>query len=213
MLLRTPWFITVKTDIQDNTSLSIFFLFFFIEYLNTGGETSTQHQGIYSYIIYVLYNFERNNIDTVDHFEPIFVSVTKSAYADKFSFGTHLTQDDALGWNLRSDPDKMREVQEKIARNPGRRVILPDNPCHHGFHFIAVEKGPEEIFNLVSDYNLKTGELVYKTPQGGTDSILGIATWFGVFTSYYDVAGAQFEIWKSAFASPRMVLLSWSAVQ
>ena len=128
------------------------------------------------------------------------MSITKSAYAEKFSFETRLTQDDALGWSLRSDPDKMREVQEIIARNPGRRVFLPDNPCHYGFHFVAIEKGGEEVFNLVSDYNLTTGELVYKTPQGGTDSMLATATWCGVFTYYY-LAGAQFQIWSSGFAS------------
>ena len=129
------------------------------------------------------------------------------------SFETRLTQDDALGWSLRSDPDKMREVQEIIARNLGRRVFLPDNPCHYGFHFVAIEKGAEEVFNLVYDYNLTTAELVYKTPQGGTDSMLATATWCGVFISIIILQVHSFRYGLVDLPPPKMVLLSWSAVQ
>ena len=75
-------------------------------------------------------------------FEPFFKQATKSRYAEKYSFNTHLTQDDVLGWRLAMDcPDLYNEVKTKLADNPGRTVIFAQNPCHFGFTFGGISLG------------------------------------------------------------------------
>ena len=77
----------------------------------------------------------------IGDFEPLYMDIKTSKYLPKVSYCNGLTQDTVLGWYFREDPDIMREMQEAIVQNPGRRVISFINPCHHGFLFTGIREG------------------------------------------------------------------------
>ena len=69
-------------------------------------------------------------------FEPFFKQATKSRYAEKYSFNTHLTQDDFLGWRLAMDcPDLYNEVKTKLAHNPWTHCHLRTKPLPLWIYF------------------------------------------------------------------------------
>lgn len=81
------------------------------------------------------------NVCCVQVFEPLFIEVKRSRYANKFLFGSGITRDEAFGWRIESESDLMMASRESHIAGGGRIVLLPENPCDYGFFISGVRNG------------------------------------------------------------------------
>ena len=73
---------------------------------------------------------------------PLFLVMKRSPYSVKFSAINQISQADVLGFYQESDVDLKHEVQEAIItfQSPFA-LVRPENPCHMGAYFSALERG------------------------------------------------------------------------